>query len=270
MTDDRPAGPHHISLDGHRLEYAWVGPPPDRAPTLVFLHEGLGCVAMWKDFPARLAAATGCGALIYSRLGYGGSDPVTWPRPVDYHDAEANRVLPALLQATGVRQSVLVGHSDGATIALMYAANRGRDDAGLRGVAAMAPHVFNETVAIEGIRSARHAYEQGDLRARLARYHGDNVDCAFYGWNDTWLTPEFRDWNIEHVLPRIRIPLLVIQGEDDHYGTMAQVNAIAAGASGPVRTMPLSDCRHVPHAEQPETTKRALTEFIGNIRARVQ
>lgn len=254
----------HLRAGGHRLEYAWFGPPPERAPTLVFLHEGLGCVAMWRDFPARVAAATGWGALVYSRAGYGRSDPVDLPRPVTFMHREGREVLPEVLEAAGVRDAVLVGHSDGGSIALIHAGSG--DAPRVRGVVLEAPHVFVEEVSVESIARIGEVYHSTDLPRRLARYHGDNTECAFRGWNEVWLDPEFRVWNIEEYLPRIAVPVLVIQGEDDEYGTPAQVEAIQRQAGGPVETLLLPDCGHSPHRDQPERTLAAMVEFVRGVR----
>jgi pimeloyl-ACP methyl ester carboxylesterase len=241
-----------------RLETAWHGPPPDRAPTLVFLHEGLGCVAMWRDFPAALAEATGTGALVYSRFGYGKSPPVALPRPLTYmHDEAA--LLPQILGDAKIRDAVLVGHSDGGSIALLHAATR---DPRVRGLALEAPHVFCEDVSVASIAAARVAFETGDLRARLARYHGENVDVAFRGWNDAWLDPGFRAWNLEACLPEIQAPVLVVQGEDDAYGTLAQVDAIERGLRAPFTRCVLPECGHAPHKDQRAPTLAVMQAFV--------
>lgn len=250
-------------IEGRRLEIAWHGPAPEEAPTLVFLHEGLGCVAMWRDFPAKLAAATGCGALVYSRLGYGRSAACVLPRPVRFMHDEALNVLPRLLAAAGIRECVLIGHSDGGSIALIYAGGTAAEP--LRGVIAEAPHVFCEEVTVRAIRQAKESYERGDLRQRLMKYHGANTDCAFYGWSDTWLQADFLRWNIEAYLPTIRVPLLVIQGENDQYGTSAQVATIARQAGGEVEVMMLPRCGHSPHREQEAVTLEAMTRFIARV-----
>lgn len=252
-----------LVIGGQRLEIAWHGPAPEDAPTLVFLHEGLGCVAMWRDFPAKLAAATGCGALVYSRLGYGRSDACVLPRPVRFMHDEALNVLPRLLAAAGIHECVLVGHSDGGSIALIYAGGTAAEP--LRGVIAEAPHVFCEEVTVCAIRKAKESYERGDLRQRLMRYHGANTDCAFYGWSDTWLRPDFLGWNLEAYLPRIRVPMLVVQGENDEYGTPAQVDAIARQAGGEVEVMMLPRCGHAPHREQEAVTLQAMAQFIARV-----
>ncbi|MDF1556334.1 MAG: alpha/beta hydrolase [Deferrisomatales bacterium] len=256
------AGPSMVflSVGGRRLEVAWHGPGPDAAPTLVFLHEGLGCVGMWKEFPRRLAEATGCGALVYSRAGYGCSDPCDLPRPLHYMQDEGLHTLPQVLAAAGVRDCVLVGHSDGGSIALVYAG--GTEAAPLRGVITEAAHVFCEDLSVRSIAAAREAYLRGSLREGLARYHGDNVDCAFWGWNDVWLDPGFRHWNLEEYLPGVRVPLLALQGKEDEYGTSAQVEAIAGQVGGSAEVVMLSDCGHAPHRDQPETTLAAMTRFV--------
>lgn len=252
-----------LTVGGARLETAWHGPGPETAPTLVFLHEGLGCVELWKGFPQALAEATGCGALVYSRAGYGRSDPCAVPRPLSYMHDEALVVLPQVLAAAGVRECILVGHSDGGSIALIYAG--GTAATPLRGVVTEAAHVFCEDISVRSIGAARDAYRHGELRDRLARYHGDNVDCAFWGWNGAWLHPEFRHWNLEEYLPGIRVPLLVLQGEEDPYGTPAQVRAIAAGTGGPVAERLLARCGHAPHRDQGAVTLAAMAEFVRGV-----
>jgi pimeloyl-ACP methyl ester carboxylesterase len=251
-----------VEVGGARLEVRCIA---GRAPTIVMLHEGLGCVALWKDFPQRLARATGLSVLVYSRQGYGRSDPVALPRPVDFMHHEARHVLPGLLDVTGVEDAILFGHSDGGSIALIHAASFPRSS--VRGVIAEAPHVFVEEISIESIESAGLAYREGDLRPRLARYHGDNVDGAFWGWNRVWLDPDFRDWSLLELLPEIRVPLLIIQGADDAYGTLAQVRAIEDGTGGPCTSLVLSDCGHAPHVEQSDTTLRAVADQVEDLLA---
>jgi pimeloyl-ACP methyl ester carboxylesterase len=253
----------HLLAGGYRLEYEWHGPRPEAAPTLVFLHEGLGCVTMWRDFPARLAEATGLGALVYSRAGYGSSDPVPVPRPLRFMHDEALRVLPEVLDAMQVRDAILVGHSDGGSIALLHAG--GVPGPKVRALILEAPHVFCEHISIERISLATEKYREGDLRRALERHHGPNVDVAFWGWNRAWLDPEFRNWNIEDYLGAIRCPTLVIQGEDDEYGTLAQVDAIEAGSGGPVQRLVLRACGHSPHRAQPDTTLAAMADFVAGL-----
>lgn len=257
------AGADRLVVDGRRLEYVWFGPGPEQAPTLVLLHEGLGCVELWRDFPRRLAEQTGLGVMAYSRFGYGGSDPVDVPRPLTYMHDEGRHVLPAVLDAAGVCQAVLVGHSDGGSIALINAG--AVRDPRVRAVVTLAAHVFNEQVCVDSIRAARQAFEGQGLRDRLARYHGDNVDCAFWGWNRAWLDPDFWHWNLEEFLPDVRIPALVIQGEQDEYGTVAQVDAICRQLSGPVRRVLLPDCGHAVHRDQPDALLRLVAAFAAEV-----
>lgn len=265
-----PRGQHEamsdgfLAIDGRRLECVRLGPPPDDAPTLVFLHEGLGSCSAWRDFPARLAEATGWGALLYSRAGYGASDPVSLPRPVSYLHDEA-RDLPRVLDAAQVARAVLFGHSDGASIALLHAGLGG--DPRIEALVLEAPHVFVEDCAVESIRRIGEEYATTDLRDRLARHHGGNVDVAFHGWNRVWLDSVFRSWNIEACLPGIRVPVLVFQGDADPYGTLRQVTAIQRGVGGSVGVEVLAGCGHSPHRERPEAvisrTKRFLAELRG-------
>jgi pimeloyl-ACP methyl ester carboxylesterase len=253
-----------VHAGGHRLEYRWIDPEsrasstPGESPVLVFLHEGLGSVALWKGFPDAVVQATGSPALVYSRYGYGKSDPLTGPREVDYMHREALEILPELLDVLSIRNPLLIGHSDGASIALIRA---GAARSSVRGVVAMSPHVFVEDVSIASIAQAKAAFETTDLPDRLGRYH-DDVASAFRGWNDIWLHPDFQRWNIESYLPAITCPVLLIQGEDDQYGTMAQVEAIQRQAGGPVETVKLAHCGHSPHVDQPEATLHAIEGFV--------
>jgi pimeloyl-ACP methyl ester carboxylesterase len=253
-----------LQAGGYRLEYSLLRPGAETfaAPTLVFLHEGLGSVALWKRFPAEVAAATGCAALVYSRYGYGKSEKLAEPRKVDYMHREALDVLPAILDQLGIQSPILIGHSDGASIALIHA---GAGKRPVRGVVAMAPHVFVEDITVRSIAEAGETFRTTDLPERLGRYH-DDVASTFRGWNDIWLHPDFRRWNIEDYLADIRCPVLLIQGEDDQYGTAAQTDAIAAQVSGPVETVMLTDCAHSPHQSvQKDATIAAITEFVRNL-----
>lgn len=251
---------------GHRLHYEWVGPGPDEAPTIVIMHEGLGSVEMWKDFPARVQAATGCGVMTYSRLGYGQSEPFhDYPRAVDYMTDEAQRDLHDLLNVLGIGRPILLGHSDGASIALIYGGS-GLSPKPL-GIICMAPHVFVEQVTTNSIAQARVAYEMEGLRAPLSKYHTD-VDSAFYGWNTIWLLPQFiQGWNIESFVERIECPITVIQGEDDEYGTVKQLDAIRERAGGNAEIVLLPDCKHSPHRDQPEKTMAAIVAHVERLRA---
>lgn len=257
----------HVSVWGHSLEYTWHGLASGAAPTLVFLHEGLGCAAMWREFPRDLAAATGCRALVYSRAGYGGSSPVpVAPRPITYLHDEAQIVLPALLDALDVRRCILVGHSDGASIALIHAATPSLS-ARVSAVIVEAPHCFVEDISIESIARIKVTFETTDLRERLARRHGENVDCAFWGWNGMWLDPAFRSFDIVGMLPSITVPVLAIQGVEDEYGTLRQIEALSEHNAGPVERLVLRDCGHSPHKDQPEETLRAMAELVRRVSA---
>jgi pimeloyl-ACP methyl ester carboxylesterase len=252
-----------VTIGGRRLEYELIAAGDADAPTLILLHEGLGSLAQWRDFPSHLAQATGCATLVYSRLGYGQSDALAQARRVDYMHVEALETLPALRDALAIADPILVGHSDGASIALIHAGARRWS---VRGLILEAPHVFVEDVTVASIAAAREAYRTTDLRTRLARYHGD-VDGAFRGWNDIWLDAEFRGWNIEDHLSAITCPVLVVQGEDDEYGTSAQPDAIAAKVAGPVETLLLPNCKHSPHRDQPDATLAAMARFVAAIEA---
>lgn len=251
----------HLIASGKQLEYTWVHRAPvGDEPILVFLHEGLGCIAMWRDFPKELSIAIDMPGLVYSRAGYGGSDPITLPRPMTYQEDEAKGALNEVLDTLNVRKAILIGHSDGGTIALI---NAGCDeDDRILGAVTMAAHVFNEQICVDGIKEALEAWNTTDLREKLKRYHGDNVDVAFHGWNDTWQRDDYWHWNIEKYLPAISCPLLVIQGIDDHYGSVAQVDAIIAGAGGRSFKLMLPNCGHNPHVDQSEMATNAIRTFI--------
>jgi pimeloyl-ACP methyl ester carboxylesterase len=255
------APPGTLVAGGRRIEVLWHGPGTGDAPTLVFLHDGIGCAATWRDFPASLSRETGCGSLVYSRPGYGGSDPVALPRPLTYMHDEGFIVLPEVLDAAGVRTAFLVGHSDGGSIALIHASTP-QSMPRVRGLLLEAPHVFCEEVTVRAIEEARKEYLHGDLRAKLKRYHGGNVDCAFWGWNRAWLDPGFRAWNIEDRLRAITVPVLVLQGVDDPYGTFRQVEAIERQCGGPVRRQFLVRCGHSPHRDRRERTLSAMAAFV--------
>lgn len=265
-ADVLPASGHertqgYLTVGQHRIEFRRIAPREDNLPTLVLLHEGLGCVGMWRDFPDQLAARTGAGVFVYSRPGYGGSSTIELPRPTHYMHEEAHQVLPAVLAAAGISPCVLVGHSDGGSIALLYAG--GVQGHLAKGLILLAAHVFNETITIQSIEAARVAYAGTDLRDKLVRWHGGNVDTAFHGWNDVWLSEDFRAWNIESYLSGIQIPTLVIQGEDDEYGTVAQLETIAAGIGGPVTTELWPQCGHSPHRDQTERLLDRINHYVS-------
>jgi pimeloyl-ACP methyl ester carboxylesterase len=244
---------------GRSLAYEWVGEDSGGKPTLVFLHEGLGSIRQWRDFPAKMAAATSCRALVYDRYGYGQSEVLQEPRrTVRFMHDEALVVLPDFLENLRIENPLLIGHSDGASIALIHAG------AGypVRGVVAMAPHVFIEPVCLSSIRKATETFESTDLPARLGRYHRD-VRKTFYGWADVWLDPDFKGWDIRaDFLPNIACPVLAIQGHDDEYGTLAQLDEIARRVKGPCELLKLADCGHAPFRDQPEKVLAAATRFI--------
>ena len=243
---------------GARLEYERV-PGAGLSPTIVMLHEGLGSISMWRDFPRRVAEATGHDVLVYSRQGYGRSSPLVAPRPLRFMHDEALIVLPEVLDALDVRRPILLGHSDGGSIAIIHAGGSGREVAGL---VLLAPHVMVEDISVASIAAARVAYAQGELRARLGRHH-DDVDGAFQGWSEVWLNPAFRDWSIEEYLPRITCPVLAIQGEDDEYGTMEQVERIGR-AIPDAQILKLARCGHSPHRDSAEGVLEAIRGFVAS------
>lgn len=250
-----------LVVAGQQLEIARIDEGDAALPTLVFLHEGLGSLSAWRDFPAALARASGARAFVYSRAGYGQSAPIVRPRPLDFMEREA-QLLPAIVAAAGLaeRDLVLVGHSDGGSIALITAAS-GVLGPRLRGLVLEAPHVFVEDSALVAIAEVRDRYLIGDLRARLSRHHAD-VDGAFYGWNDVWLAPGFRSWNLEPLLPEVQVPTLVIQGVDDRFGTLAQIDAISSQLGAPCERLILPDCGHSPHRDQPAQTLATIVDFL--------
>jgi pimeloyl-ACP methyl ester carboxylesterase len=241
-----------------RLELLDIPGTDPAAPTLVLLHEGLGSVRLWRGFPEALNAATQAHTVAFSRYGHGQSDPPAKPRTPKFMHEEALEVLPALLAELEIERPVLIGHSDGASIALIHAAHHS-----VEAVVAIAPHVFVEDMCLEEIRKAKRDYEKGDLKARMARHHRD-PDAAFYGWNDVWLHPRFPEWNITDEVAQVTAPLLLIQGERDQYGTMAQLDAIERAPNGPVRRVHL-DCQHSPPTEAPEATVAAIASFLSRL-----
>jgi pimeloyl-ACP methyl ester carboxylesterase len=251
-----------LTIDASDLEYRMIGPTPEQAPTIVMLHEGLGSVGLWGDFPERVAAATGAGVLAYSRAGYGASTAATLPRPLDYMHIEALDVLPKLLDQIGFRRGLLLGHSDGASIAAIYAGGGG--DHRVRGVAMIAPHFIVEDISVASTAEIKRAYETTELRSKLARWHRD-VDNAFRGWNGAWLDPAFRDWNISEYLAYIRVPVAILQGADDQYGTLRQIEIAQQECYCPVDVTVFPGAGHSPHREAPEATLHAIAEFAERI-----
>ena len=247
-----------LDLGDQQLDYRFVGPQPDEAPTLVLLHEGLGSAGLWLDFPQKLSDATGCGVFAYSRAGYGASSAIELPRPLTYMHDEARDVLPRLLDAIGLKTGILIGHSDGASITAIFAGLY--KDERIKAISLMAPHFFTEDFALKEIRVARDLYEQGDLKRKLARWH-THVDCAFYGWNSSWIHPGFKDWNLTGFIPNISVPVQLIQGENDLYGTVAHVDVVVEKANVPTQKIMLENCGHSPYREAPEATLAALKNF---------
>jgi len=245
------------SVDGRWLEAIRIEGRHPNLATIVMLHEGLGSVSHWKDFPSRLAQETGAGVFVYSRYGHGGSDSLTEPRPVSYMHHEARIVLPEILRKAGIERPLLLGHSDGASIAILYAGMFPDSPAGL---ILEAPHVFVEDITVSSIAQARVLYNETELPQRLGRYHA-NVDSLFWGWNNIWLDPSFRSWNIESFLDLIRCPVLVLQGAQDEYGTTKQVDAIQRRIPS-ASTVILDDCKHAPHRDRCEATLSAISQFL--------
>jgi pimeloyl-ACP methyl ester carboxylesterase len=244
------------------LEYRMIGPAPPDAPTIVMLHEGLGSAGLWGDFPEKLQAATGAGVFAYSRAGYGASTPVKLPRPMDYMHIEALDVLPKLLDAIGFRRGLLLGHSDGASIAAIYAG--GHQDHRVQGIALIAPHFIIEDVGLASIARIKTAYETTELKAKLARWHKD-VDNAFYGWNSAWLDPTFHNWDISEYLAYIRVPIAILQGVDDEYGTMRQIEIAQEECYCPVDVTEIPGAGHSPHREAPGQTLNAISDFANAV-----
>ena len=252
-----------VKAAGHRLRLRKLsrteGDSQDGRPTLVFLHEGLGSIEMWHDFPAILAETTACDCLMYDRWGHGRSDALDVQRTLRYVHDEALESLPEVLNHSSVDDAILIGHSDGGSIALLFAAEYPER---LRGIITEAAHVFVEEITLEGIREALDIYNNTDLKQKLARYHGDNAEKIFRAWHETWLQPEFKSWDIQDCLPKIKCPVLVIQGEDDQYGTAAQVEAITNQVTGPSKPLIIPNCAHIPHREARDRVAQEMTDFI--------
>ena len=241
----------HLNFDG-----------AEKKPTLVFLHEGLGCIELWRDFPENLCTTLKLNGFVFSRQGYGASDPVPLPRPMDFMHQEAMNVLSPVLTEAKINSAILIGHSDGGSIALIHSGKI--KDPRVKAITTIGAHVFNEELTIKSIREAKIAFETTDLPTRLAKYHGDNTDCAFWGWNDIWLQPKFLDWNIEQFLPHIDIPTLVVQGSNDQYGSEVQIKAIETGLKCATKTAVIPDAQHSPHLEQQNFTIDVIKTFINH------
>jgi pimeloyl-ACP methyl ester carboxylesterase len=245
-----------------RLEYRMIGPRPGTAPTIVLLHEGLGAAASWGSFAGALAKATGAGVFAYSRAGYGASSPSRLPRAVSFMQEEAFDVLPRVLEAIGFQRGLLAGHSDGASIATIYAGSV--QDHRVRGLVLIAPHFFTEDMGLAEIACTKKLFEQSTLRAKLARIHAD-PDNAFHNWCDPWLKREFRELDLGAALAHIRVPVLIVQGENDQYGTIRQIEFAQEECYCPVEVLLLPATRHVPYLEAPEITLSAVREFFSRL-----
>lgn len=251
-----------LDIEGARLEYSMIGPRPSAAPTLVLLHEGLGSVAIWGDFAQKLSDATGLGVFAYSRQGYGQSSNAALPRLVSFMHDEARLVLPKVLDAIGFRSGVLIGHSDGGSIAAIYGGSFA--DHRVIGLVLIAAHFFTEEMGLAEIRRARESFERGELRTKLARVHAD-PDGAFWSWCRPWLDPDFVKWDITEELAHIRVPILLIQGEQDQYGTVRQLEVAREECYCPVDVALLPNARHAPHRESPEATLAAIKDFVARL-----
>ncbi len=242
-----------------RIRHIVVDP---EKPTLVFLHDSLGCIELWRDFPQRLAEATGCNLFLYDRQGYGKSSPfISTDRPRNYLELEAD-VLDQLIRATGIRNLILYGHSDGASITLLAAAKYPWH---FTGIITEGPHVFVEDLTQKGVREAWKAFQTTRLRERLMQYHGSNTDDLMEAFVKNWLSPQYRSWNIESFLPRITCPLLIIQGEKDEYGTLEQVARIVQSVSVSANQFIIPSIGHTPHKEAPQATHERAVSFINKI-----
>ncbi len=252
-----------VEVDGDQIEYEWSGNGSDNTSPIILLHEGLGSVSMWKDFPAQLAETTKHKVLTFSRRGYGRSSPCGVPRPVNFMHREALTFLPLFLKSMDIKNHYLYGHSDGGSISLIYAG--GAEAPGLKGIITEAPHVICEQRIVDAIEQAAKNYKNGDLREKLKRYHLDNVDCAFEGWKSAWLNSDFLNWNIEKYLSKIDVPVLAIQGKEDQYGSFVQMELIKKGMCEKADLLELDDCGHSPHAEKTDAVLNAAKKFIFQV-----
>ncbi len=255
-----------LLIESKKIEIQWHRNGKKGAPTLIFLHEGLGCAQMWKDFPYQLSQKTGCPALIFSRYGYGASDPCPLPWKINFMHKEGLQILPAVIKKTKIQNHIVIGHSDGGSIGIIYAGSPYAK--GLRALITEAAHVFCEKLSIESITQAKINYEQNDLKQKLEKYHGKNTEIAFRGWNDVWLNPHFIRWNIEKYLPKIKVPMLALQGCNDQYGTLKQIDSIKRKVNHAI-THIIDNCRHSPHSEQPETVLNIMAQFIDDIVSKI-
>ena len=251
-----------LELKSQKIEIQWHGEKEKNRPVLIFLHEGLGCTRMWKNFPKKLSRLTGCPAFVFSRFGYGSSDPCPLPWKINFMHKQALRILPNIIKKAGIKNYILIGHSDGGSIGIIFSGSHFTN--GLKGLITEAAHVFCEQKSVESIKLAKYYYEHKDLKQRLEKYHKENTENAFRGWNDVWLAPKFINWNIEKYLTRIKIPMLAIQGKNDQYGTIKQIQSIQHRVKD-VKTCLIDDCSHSPHFEQQKIVLNVMAEFIQKI-----
>ncbi len=251
-----------ITVNGMALECQCHGPPPDQMPTIVMLHEGLGCIDLWRDFPQKISDATGYGVFVYSRPGYGKSDCENLPWHLDYMARHAENILPKVLDKLSLTKFLLLGHSDGASISAIYAGNI--ENHRMQGIILLAPHFFTEDICIASIEEATVSFEEGNLREKLEKYHSNPSNC-FSGWSQTWLNPAFYSWDITDCIDYFRVPVLVIQGEDDQYGTMRQLDEIAIRCYSPLIQLRLENCRHSPQFDQADKTIAGISSFCRRL-----
>ncbi|WP_457552453.1 alpha/beta fold hydrolase [Desulfobacula sp.] len=254
-----------LKLGKKKIEILWHKQGEKNHPTLIFLHEGLGCTKMWKDFPEKLSQKTGCPALVFSRFGYGRSDPAPLPWKINFMHKQALHILPDIIKKTGIKTYILIGHSDGGSIGLIFSGSPiAKELNGLKGLITEATHVFCEQITVNCIKQAKINYDTRNLKQGLEKYHGKNTDNAFRGWNDVWLNPNFMNWNIEKYLGKIKIPMIAIQGKDDQYGTVKQLESIKRNVKQ-VQAFLIDECRHSPHLEKPEIVLKIMTRFIDQV-----
>ncbi len=251
-----------LLVHNQRIEVEWHCLGDSSKPTLVFLHEGLGCISLWKEFPSTLSQMTQCNAFVFSRPGYGKSDPCILPRKINFMHTQAINFLPAVLKAAGIRDHIIIGHSDGGSIGIVYAGSPHAPH--LKGLITMAAHVFCEAITLDSIREAKNQYQHHELKNKLEKYHGPNTETAFWGWNKAWLHPRFIHWNIQKYLTRIKVPMLAVQGRQDQYGTPAQLAAIASSVKD-CETHLIENCRHAPHQDQKKTVLALMAGFIQKV-----
>ena len=255
----------YLQLGSKKIEVQWHQGAQKELPTLIFLHEGLGCTSIWKDFPKKLSQRTGCPALVFSRFGYGQSDPSPLPWKVNFMHEQALKILPEVIKTAKIKQYILIGHSDGGSIGIIFGGSPHiKETKGLKGLITEAAHVFCEQITVDCIRQAKLNYENTNLKQRLEKYHGKNSDNAFWGWNDVWLNPKFMHWNIEKYLTKIKIPVLAIQGKEDQYGTKKQLDSLKTKIKN-IETHMLDNCRHSPHIDQKEKVLDLMSQFIHKI-----